>query len=146
MSISLNDHENRIKALEAVKLSDSYLRYPEFKSSHMSYMSTNKYTVPENGWLFIGLTTNNQTTILINDCNTSLYNYGKKNEWDDNNGTFIPVKANDYVRTNNGQSVNMIMFKMSRGGGINLGTLLKRFLVYIKLYSKLFHLQFLEVK
>ena len=32
------------------------------------------------------------------------------------------------------------------GGGINLGILLQRLLVYIKTYSKLFHLQFLEVK
>lgn len=161
MSISLNDHENRIKVLENKGLSGSFKTVTLFEN-------TNGAT----GTLTLSDSLSKFDAIEINYLNST--NAGKVSA-----SRIILVSAFNYIHKakmsiyqgGDGASTLSRIFWLSKpsdtqlefsshdstgyvfrilgikwGGGINFGTLLKRFLVYIKTYSKLFHLQFLEVK
>ena len=148
MSISLNDHENRIKALENIKTKSSLTKelvYSGSTSDSVAIPNLSKYDavyilVQETcdlggGDLAIITPEFYNISIPMNHVNAHAKEAIK-----------IDSANKKCVWTCNQRGVINKIYGLNWGGGINLGTLLKRFLVYIKTYSKLFHLQFLEVK
>lgn len=149
MSISLNDHENRIKVLENKSNSGGY--------TEMNLVWGN--TTDRNVTLSKPLSQFNAVRIR------HIYGGSNTNDFEDLTIPVSELKSNKigisvpdgtgYVAYINDTTLNLQggrrgyiygITGIKWGGGINLGTLLKRLLVYIKTYSKLFHLQFLEVK
>lgn len=151
MSISLKDHEDRITVLE--------------KGASSSVMKTvvlaevNKDAIPskinlsdviDNYDMIVFKSAKDDTNGIMFSFHLPKYLPSNKDirlSGTDNNfyhGKFNSDRKSITTIEENNYLFNIIGLKW--GGGINLGTLLKRFLVYIKTYSKLFHLQFLEVK
>ena len=148
MSISLNNHETRIKALENMFLSSGFVK------ETMLYSGSSNVNITLNGnvnnYDAVVLYTESRTD--IGDCRyipKSLYNKYLCGEYGSSVTMSTLIVKDNVVQfeTNFNKSTYIkYVVGLKWGGGINFGTLLKRFLVYIKTYSKLFHLQFLEVK
>ena len=149
MSISLNNHENRIKKLEQTGSGKLIQRMIFNGSSNASQITLDEsilnfdavvchmYTNEVMGQtIFVPRTlydTNLAGQFVNSYTQTSFKIKDKTFFFIDNWGSNKPNKLKYIVG-------------LKWGGGINLGILLKSLLVYIKTYSKLFHLQFLEVK
>ena len=148
MSISLNDHENRIKALENMFPSSGFVK------ETMLYNGSSNVNITLNGnvnnYDAVVLYTESRTD--IGDCRyipKSLYNKYLCGEYGSSVTMSTLIVKDNVVQfeTNFNKSTYIkYVVGLKWGGGINLGILLKRLLVYIKTYSKLFHLQCLEVK
>ena len=149
MSISLNDHETRIKALENYQLKSSLVKEVVYNGKTTGTVSipnlTNYDTIcvlvqedcHEGGGDLAWITPEfYDTNIPMNHVNAHASS-SIKIETGNKRCVFI---ANDHG------SIRKIIGLKWWGGGINLGTLLKRLLVYIKTYSKLFHFHLSEVK
>ena len=186
MSISLNNHENRIVALEKRGLTRRVLfdskstggnkpiQYNKRKLSDninnydILCIVTGDHLIPEGyedlGYTFVdvsmlkyapkgGITCTNLDTNKIQGSDMCILESFTADILDDTaviTGTSIQIHGRNRVVSQiqpkdiSTSIIAIIGYKW--GGGINLGTLLQRLLVYIKTYSKLSHLQFLEVK
>lgn len=161
MSISLNNHENRIKVLENKSASGLFQTVVLFENT-AGVMGT--ITLNQNLSNFDAIEINyldgtnagnvSASRIIL----TSAFNYTHKAKMSiyqggDGASSMSRIlwlsKLSDNKLSFSAYDTNGSVFRIlgiKWGGGINFGALLKRFLVYIKTYSKLFHLQFLEVK
>lgn len=186
MSISLNNHENRIVTLEKRGLvrkvlfdskstgGNNPIKYNKRKLSDninnydILCIVTGDHLVPEGyedlGYTFVdvnmlkyapkgGITCTNLDTNKIQGSDMCILESFTADILDDTaviTGTSIQIHGRDraikQIQSENISTSIVTIIDYKWGGGINLGTLLQRLLVYIKTYSKLFHLQFLEVK
>lgn len=164
MSISLNDHESRIAALESRKLKriivwdngtmvlNPYtfdlleLQYGDAVGDCKSSIVSSQ-ALKEMGGYYSCITIDNNSGgsqyIAIEGALTKITESTVKIVY-----PWINVSNGSGIHAYNSDSYTSLIkiYGLTWGGGINLGTLLQRLLVYIKTYSKLFHLQFLEVK
>lgn len=149
MSISLNDHEDRIKSLED-RFKTQIVRQDILFSG-----KSNKDSITLSKSVY-----NYDAVVVHYDEGIAgetkfipkiLYNTELTGEFSTNRTqSIVKVVDDKFVFVDNWYNAKPNYLKyvvgLKWGGGINLGILLKRFIVYIKTYSKLFHLQFLEVK
>ena len=161
MSISLNDHERRISDLENKSNNGSFQTavlfeningqmgnitmsqpYTKFDAIEINYANTTNAGHVSASRIILSSAFN-----YMHKANMSIYQGG---DGASSRSRIIWLKkVSDTVFNFTAYDTSGLIFRIlgiKWGGGINLGILLKRLLVYIKTYSKLFHLQFLEVK
>ena len=151
MSISLKDHEDRITVLEK-GASSSVMKTVVLAEVNKDGIPSkiNLSDVIDNYDMIVFKSAKDDTSGIMFSFHLPKYLPSNKDirlSGTDNNfyhGKFNSDRKSITTIEEKNYLFNIIGLKW--GGGINLGTLLKRLLVYIKTYSKLFHLQFLEVK
>ena len=151
MSISLKDHEDRITVLEK-GASSSVMKTVVLAEVNKNVIPSkiNLSDVIDNYDMIVFKSAKDNTSGIMFSFHLPKYLQSNKDirlSGTDNNfyhGKFNSDRKSITTIEESNYLFNIIGLKW--GGGINLGTLLKRLLVYIKTYSKLFHLQFLEVK
>ena len=151
MSISLKDHEDRITVLEK-GASSSVMKTVVLAEVNKDGIPSkiNLSDVIDNYDMIVFKSAKDDTSGIMFSFHLPKYLPSNKDirlSGTDNNfyhGKFNSDRKSITTIEEKNYLFNIIGLKW--GGGINLGTLLKRLLVYIKTYSKLFHLQFLVVK
>ena len=149
MSISLNDHESRIKNLEQTGSGKLIQRMIFNGNSNASQITLDESIINFDAVVchMYAREVMGQTIFVPK----TLYNTNLAGQFVSGyTQTLFKIKDKTFFFIDNWDSNKSNKLKyvvgLKWGGGINLGTLLQRLLVYIKTYSKLFHLQFLEVK
>ena len=161
MSISLNDHERRISDLENKSNNGSFQTAVLFENIN-GQMGNITMSQPYTKFDAIEINYANDTNAgrvsasriilssafnYMHKANMSIYQGG---DGASSRSRIIWLKkVSDTVFNFTAYDTSGLIFRIlgiKWGGGINFGTLLKRLLVCIKTYSKLFHLQFLEAK
>lgn len=149
MSVSLNDHENRIKVLENKSTSSNYSETLLWSGSNLTGSVTLSQPISNFNMLCIHAWNEHPYQQLISVTESKVLTSSSQYTL-----LHFPMCKDVYIKTTDWKTISVAhsnttvkrIVGIKWGGGINLGTLLQRLLVYIKKYSKLFHLQFLEVK
>ena len=109
MSISLNNIESRVTALEKI----GFVKYPDYNKfawTSNQKLPTSNTTISDNGWLLLWLSSGDDgNTIYVNDM-PMVGNYFHSGRDNDTNSSLIPCYPGMRIRARkNGASYNIIL-------------------------------------